>query len=75
MEAASFPFSLKRKDKAYSPTRTEFTEDGARPKTSLNKIKEYLWFSNTSCYCTKNYHNISKEPLRKSVNWHFKLQR
>lgn len=29
-----FLFSLKRKDTAYSPTQTEFTEDGARPKAN-----------------------------------------
>jgi hypothetical protein len=39
MEAASFPFSLKSKDTAHSPTQTEFTDDGSRPKTGLNKIK------------------------------------
>jgi hypothetical protein len=30
-------FSLKRKDTAYSPTRTEFTEEGARPKANLKQ--------------------------------------
>ncbi len=32
-----FLFSLKRKDRAYSPTRTEFTEDGARPKVNIKQ--------------------------------------
>ena len=30
-------FSLKRKDTAYSPTRTEFTEEGVRPKANLKQ--------------------------------------
>jgi hypothetical protein len=32
-----FLFSLKRKDTVNSPTRTEFTEDGARPKANIKQ--------------------------------------
>lgn len=39
-----FLFSLKRKDTAYSPTQTEFTEDGARPKTNPKQTESELYF-------------------------------
>ena len=32
-----FLLSVKRKDTTYSPTRTEFTEYGTRPKTNLKQ--------------------------------------